>query len=82
MPRQGGRIHVDDDIGTGEFGQDQRLGLIGQIMRLDQRQRIIQLQMQLNEAQWARLASPQIMDAMYSGHRDGLRLDQRTLLVG
>ena len=29
MPHQGARIHVDDDIGAGEFGQDQRLGLIG-----------------------------------------------------
>ena len=80
MPHQGARIHVDDDIGAGEFGQDQRLGLIGQIMRLDQRQRIIQLQMQLNEAQRARLAGPQIMDTVDPDHRDGQLLNERPLL--
>lgn len=82
MPHQGARIHVDNDIGAGEFGGISASGLIGQIMRLDRRQRIIQLQMQLNERNRPRLASPQIMDAVHSGHRDGQRLDQRTLLVG
>src|SRR5215831_5645476 len=83
LPRLGdaGRILVDDDLGIRKSRLDLRLDRIGNLVRLQQRQGAVDLQMQLDEDRPPRCPRSQVVDGEDAGIGRGDRPNPLALRV-